>query len=434
MIKNGTGPRKKDHRKYSFHRTFGGMISPVATIPDDFNFDAGFGMPDQEADGLPYGCTGYTSTELCQDEDLIAYDPRFTYDETLAIEGIGASDPTFEKVGCQIQDSLKSTMIYGVKPKAGGDSYTHRRGAYYDAVDNDQGLDAFDAIRSTMWKNYTLNGKKRTVSVGTPWFPEWSSWDASGIVPDGFFYSGDPGAYQWHNWKIAGFATIAGELVAIAKTWQGTRVGDQGWLYFKRATVNAMLAVKGTSADTLAPYVADDVATVRLTIMEQIISYYYKLIGLLTKQAVLPPISPPPVVESKPMNTTAPTQGTLDEMCAAIRDYEGSPGDRNYRNNNPGNCRYSAVGYASMYGTVNRDADGFAIFKDYATGMLYLHNFIKAKAAEFPAFTLVIFFAGVKNLWPGYSPSDDGNDPVNYAAFVAKRMNVGTDFQLKNLS
>ncbi len=123
----------------------------------------------------------------------------------------------------------------------------------------------------------------------------------------------------------------------------------------------------------------------------------------------------------------------LDTFCAAIRDYEGGPSDRNFRNNNPGNCRYSPVGYSSIYGSVGKDKDGFAIFKDYATGWLYLENLVKEKIKQHPDFTIEQFFSGVPGKWSGYAPSADGNNPTLYALFVEKRLGVGADFIISKL-
>ncbi len=54
-IRHGVRPVKHDRRDYSFHRTFpwhaqrlGGTELPLMI----YNYDAGFGMPDQNADGL----------------------------------------------------------------------------------------------------------------------------------------------------------------------------------------------------------------------------------------------------------------------------------------------------------------------------------------------------------------------------------------------
>jgi hypothetical protein len=131
-----------------------------------------------------------------------------------------------------------------------------------------------------------------------------------------------------------------------------------------------------------------------------------------------PPIMP---VEAPPAN--APT---LTTFCTAIRDNEGSPGERNYRNNNPGNCRYSPVGYLPIYGIVTRDPDNFAIFETYALGWLYLENLVKEKFEKNPNETIYQFFEN-------YAPVSDGNDPVKYAAFVATRCDVDSSFIVKNI-
>lgn len=117
----------------------------------------------------------------------------------------------------------------------------------------------------------------------------------------------------------------------------------------------------------------------------------------------------------------------LESFCLAIRDYEGSPGDLNYRNNNPGNCKYSPVGYAAIYGLVRKDARGFAIFKDYATGWLYLKNFVISKAKKNPEQSLLDFMKI-------YAPTADSNNPEAYASYIAMRMGVDKyTFKIKEL-
>lgn len=120
----------------------------------------------------------------------------------------------------------------------------------------------------------------------------------------------------------------------------------------------------------------------------------------------------------------------LLELCTSIRDYEGSQKnshglpDRNWRNNNPGNCRYSPVGYLPIYGKVGKDKDGFAIFKDYDTGFLYLENLIKSKIAKNPNQTLFQFMCV-------YAPKEDGNDPAKYAQYLANRLGITEDYKMK---
>lgn len=297
MIRNGTQPRKKDHRKYSFARTFGTIA--VGEIPD-FNLDAGFGMPDQNADGLPMGCTGYTTTELAQDQDKVKYLPRYTYDKTLQIEGINPDDPQFERVGCAIDDSLKSSKVYGLDA-GDGDPLKHRRGDYFDALDG-SGKDVFDTLLSLMWN------ANKSISIATPWLPEWST-PQNGVIPSVFTYDKSK-QYSWHNWKICGKKTINGVQYLMGKVWQGEGLGDRGWLYFSRDVINKTLSIKGTSADVVVPFTPSKIRTVSLSIIEVILSYF----RLWFKVKASPTIAPeaPVVAQDETLAVSEPKSTKYD--------------------------------------------------------------------------------------------------------------------------
>lgn len=254
MISSGVLPVKKDHRDRSYARTFGAAIS----LPDELNLDAGFGMPDQNADGRPQGCTGYTQSELCQDEDKKEYQPGYTYDRTRMMEGTYPDD-----VPCQMRTSLKSTIDYGVLGKdetTDNEAGYHRRGAYYNVVDAPD-LDAFDDVRSAMLSN------KRTVSVATPWFTEWMN-PNKGVLP---FPTSKPASY--HNWKICGWKQIQGSLFLIGKPWQGSAFGDKGYVYISRTTFNKVMSMYGAAAFTVRKASMADYETVKLSMLQTIASY-----------------------------------------------------------------------------------------------------------------------------------------------------------------
>lgn len=147
-----------------------------------------------------------------------------------------------------------------------------------------------------------------------------------------------------------------------------------------------------------------------------------KLINLFPRPAY--DIAPQDLPINK--SETPTPNNRLELLCTAIRDFEGKPGDRNYRNNNPGNCRYSSVGYLSKYEPVRRDKDGFAIFKDWATGWLYLKNLIAYKVKKNPSQTLLQFMSV-------YAPSTDGNNPLVYANFIAKRVGATANTPMRDL-
>lgn len=130
-----------------------------------------------------------------------------------------------------------------------------------------------------------------------------------------------------------------------------------------------------------------------------------------------------PKIEPQPIKTVP-----IEAFCMAIRDYEGAPGDKNYRNNNPGNFRCSRVGYDPKYGVVKCDKDNFAIFSSYQMGWLYLTNIVRIRAQIHPTWTIYDFFSN-------YAPTNDRNNPKLYAQFVARRLKVDPGiFRISNLA
>jgi hypothetical protein len=291
---NGLKPIKRDIRDRSFHRTFGG-VTPII-FPKEFSVDAGLTMPDQMADGLFQACTAYSQNELCTDQDNVLYDDY----ENIYRKSLALSNSPFG-VGVDMRDSLKTIIMY------------HNRGAYY-AVESEK-FDWFDSIRSVMLTNLQVNKIKCSVSIGTPWFKEFdvTSVGSDGIVSEVF--TGDPYTLSWHNWAIKGWTEVNGIPYLIAKTWQGKLVGKQGWYLYPRETINAVMAIKGTGAYTVAPRNADNVQTVKATFIESLVRLYKLLVSkLLTQQVSTPvpvvvpevvkPISVPTVEELKWGNPT----------------------------------------------------------------------------------------------------------------------------------
>lgn len=130
-----------------------------------------------------------------------------------------------------------------------------------------------------------------------------------------------------------------------------------------------------------------------------------------------------------PMNLP-PANNVLNTLALAFQKTEGwilNPPSRSVRNSNPGNCRYSTEGYLSKYGHVGKDKDGFAIFKDYETGFLYLKNLIHFRAMQHPDWNLF-------DLANSYAPIQDHNNPVRYAESLGRYAGLNpSSFRLKSL-
>ena len=138
------------------------------------------------------------------------------------------------------------------------------------------------------------------------------------------------------------------------------------------------------------------------------------------------PIQPVSPVVEPPVAPQPPSKATLENLCLALRDFEGKPGDQNYRLNNPGNCRYNEAGYLSIYGKVGRSKNGFAIIETYEIGWLYLKNMVKNQIKKNPTWTLRDFIYN-------YAPPEDENPTENYGRFLCKRLGVDMSFPMKNL-
>lgn len=405
--------RRKDHRTYDFHRTFGSV--GLDTIPREFSFDTSGIFPDQNLDGLSNACTAYTENDIASNDDscndqgeTIYYDDQlFTYNNTKEIEGVSGQVPV------SIMDALKAGTVYGVKKKSetAEQALRHRRAPYFIIKGG------FDGLISAMWK------KQGGIAVGTPWPDACRSVGHDGIVPA---FAAPKTFSAGHCWAAVGVTLVNGEQRIICKPWLGPSYGNKGYCYFSKTQIDDLLSVRGSGAFGQKHAEPEDIKAVRMTLIGYLISRMRLLLESMRAkgQTSIPDlvVAPEPV-QAQPEASHPPL---LDAFCAAIRDYEGTPGDRNYRNNNPGNARFFSGGYASQYGIVLKDRDGFAIFSDYATGWLYLKNLVRSKIEKHPQW-------GIREFFYDYAPVSDGNDSEAYAAYVAKRLGVGTDFIIKQL-
>ncbi len=213
-------------------RTFG------ATAPNyqPFNLDAGFGFPDQNADGFPEDCTIYTQNELCQDEDKTEYDRSFLKKEVVLKTG--------HEGPYDIEDSLEATVVKGVQ-KVGeneAQAYAHRRGRVF-RLEKVPGLDWYDSAISVM------QGTGRSLSVAGPWFPEFEV-STYGIL-QGDFPLTWPDGVPGHNHKVYG---LNADGFLTGKSWQGTHFGNKGEHYWTRPAFNRYLSMAGTGAFMVSKY------------------------------------------------------------------------------------------------------------------------------------------------------------------------------------
>lgn len=301
-MKHGSRPTNVYHRNYSYELTFG--ATEALPMPTEYDCDNGQTMPDQNADKNPYECTDYTLRDIRTDNDGILYIPGYNYSHTLLIEGKAATQQ-----GVVPMDAFRSSQVYGLLPVAdapesmlnAGEGVNadyrnwpttldakaglHRNGQYFD-VDKVSGS-YFLGIQNALWGERL---SRRSIAVGSPWFPEWENHTgANGILPD-FYYSGIQSQYIWHEYKCSGFTTKNsqgqlirnGDVFLRLKSWQGKYFGDQGWVYLDAAKTEKLFAIYGTSLFIPAQAAAADIKLVKLTMLETLLSYYNRLIQLIS--------------------------------------------------------------------------------------------------------------------------------------------------------
>lgn len=146
----------------------------------------------------------------------------------------------------------------------------------------------------------------------------------------------------------------------------------------------------------------------RLNILQQIINVLRQIIGLqaiMVEQKVNPPI----------INQPKPRISRIPDWAKAIESFESAATWRN----NPGAIR---------------GVDGkFLEFKSYNDGFAYLCDYLtRACVGKHPAYpkggeSTLLEFQEI------YSPANDSNDPLKYSLFVANKLGVDNQIQIKNL-
>jgi hypothetical protein len=129
--------------------------------------------------------------------------------------------------------------------------------------------------------------------------------------------------------------------------------------------------------------------------------------------------------------STAPAPGpssALQAWASAIFSHEGgNPGDRNVRNNNPGNLKF-----AGQAGAVGADPQGFAIFSSIEDGWAALYRQLAKFIQDFPGYSILQIMTRYLGGNPLNPQKTGQGDPFSYASAVASAVGVSTDATLKN--
>lgn len=296
QIKSGARPSKIDHRDYDYLKNkhplvYAGVQAPPQ-FPTEYFTDCGLGHThNQEVDDYsftpfvpaqPSGCTNETTCSLATNltNGLTIYRPD-VLEKTTGANAAGGYD---------IRQSLLKAKGLGWI----GDIFNIRA----------QGIiDFFDAFRLAIVSGAP---EKRSVSVGTPWFPTWAAAAAGNsltITPEGIFIYGaggvktgmmpaptqqeidmvkkNPRIFPWHNHQLDGWTNKNGIDVLRDESWQGTDKGEDGYLFYDRHTINMVLAISGTVGFTATRMTLPGVKPLPIdtTMVQWIVSFVRNLLG-----------------------------------------------------------------------------------------------------------------------------------------------------------
>lgn len=265
MIEQGLKPRWVDKRDYDFfksHPQFG-IAKPTEYV--EFSVDPGFPIGNQNAMGLPFGCTGMTQAYLCSAEDKIQADPAEIFNNT---------PPYVPTQGRDIRQSLKRICTAGYRPYLTQEQPANPRKGYF-SIRAQGPLDWFDATYLAL---LSTKDENRAASIGIPWFPEFNEPDSFGRIPmpRDFKLSRITG---WHNVAGSGLVKVQDEPRLRIVPWLGEDYAINGEGSMGRELFNALLNINMTEAFTVSKFVPGQVNTINLDIVEAIVGFIRHLLG-----------------------------------------------------------------------------------------------------------------------------------------------------------
>lgn len=293
MIKNGTGPSIFDRRDYSFHRTFPKFAAATPPILElkEYNYDRGLTMynqnvanPPHNVNPLPYGCTGFTSTDICTDQDGKLYSPQYTYERTCFMEGHDTNE------GCQIRNSMKSLRIF--PPRVPGEpdeaALDNRRPQYFN-VDRASGRDWFDSFRIALRAQIDT---KTGISMGIPWYRSFAFVTQDGVLmtptdAEVAAVKADAFTVGWHDVKVSGEKTINGIPYLCLKPWQGKLFGDNGWVYMSRECFNKTFDIYGTIGARPGLASRGDIKTIVPDLYQWIMTFVQRVLAIIGQRVTV---------------------------------------------------------------------------------------------------------------------------------------------------
>ena len=234
-MQNGTKPQRISRLDFDFLKTFHPQIVAGAAapqFPNEYLTDKVGDKPDQNADGLPYGCTSYATSKIAR----ILGIPNATVN---SIEAITQSN---KRGGYGILAAIDAA-----RTQLGWFKWRY-------IIQAKGNLDWFAAHQLAQVSGIP---EMRAISVGLPWFKSWEDAALRGIklmpMPTADELAqvhSSPNSIGWHDATLDGwsqnFTEAPGTLLYRLQSWQGTI----DYLYLDRAVMNVVFDLYGTVSVT----------------------------------------------------------------------------------------------------------------------------------------------------------------------------------------
>lgn len=102
-----------------------------------------------------------------------------------------------------------------------------------------------------------------------------------------------------------------------------------------------------------------------------------------------------------------------------------SGGTVSWRTNNPGNLKHGP--FAKLHGAIGKDHKGHAVFPDIVSGRKAKYQLLFGPERGYLTMSLV-------EALQRYAPVSDGNDPISYANFVARKSKINVNDVLGSMT
>jgi len=378
-IKNALQPRSEDARDFSLVKRFG--TPNIEELPSEYIADNDYEIKDQQN---TFFCVGCAVAGIPEMREGMVFDECF---QIMEIAKAAGATPT-NYTGTDLRTGLLTGVRIGLLPKIKSpyslqtqrpefildpnnwhpehevEANKYRQGSFFD-VEKGNNYDRFDSIRAALWHH---RDTKDEIVTGASWRSSWSG-AVGGVIPKerNMNDSISNHAFIFKDWRV-----INGEPYVRARLSNGPPFGLGGYFYFSRETINRECDFGNYM------YKKDvepgDIKWQQWSTLQLIKNLLLIILRKLQLQPVVPAI-PPPII---PVPAKEQRVSRILPWAKAIEIEESSkpptPQDRNIRNNNPGNLKYTA--YTYELGAIDKDKDNFCIFQNYEDGLNALCQFL----------------------------------------------------------